>query len=498
MSEIVEVSISRARPFEQPCDALVVFLPEKEQTEVFRNLDRHMKEALSAVVREEQFRGKVGDTVLYHTSNTIGARRVILTGCGKKQECTEEILRRAAAVAATVARNAACARLAFTVPSISKLEPVRISQAILEGALLASYRFLKFKTKEEDIQPNRKFDEFILLAGDKGSGYQKAAERARFFAEATCFARDLVNEPANTLNPAVLSTLAAKISKEAGLGIRVLEKDELKKLGAGAILGVGAGSSTPPRLIELLYKSPKKTARKLALVGKGITFDSGGLSLKPSKNMESMKSDMAGAAAVLSAMRVISQIQPAFDVLGILCVAENMPSGSAIRPGDVLHAMNGKTIEIINTDAEGRLVLADGLSWAVRQGATEIVDLATLTGACVIGLGPYIAGVMGNDADLIQKIIEAGQAVGESFWELPVPKDYEFMIKSDIADIKNLSINSEAGAIQGALFLQEFIGNAKWAHLDIAGPSWYEKEFFHVSKNGTGFGVRTLLQFLSK
>jgi leucyl aminopeptidase len=214
--------------------------------------------------------------------------------------------------------------------------------------------------------------------------------------------------------------------------------------------------------------------------------------------METMKCDMAGAAAVLSTMRALSVLRPKFDVVGILCAAENMPSGSAIRPGDVLRAMNGKTIEVVNTDAEGRLVLADGISWAVKQGATEIIDLATLTGACIIGLGPYVAGAMSNDQGLTDRVIDAGRQVGEPIWQLPVPEEYEFMVKSEIADIKNLAANSEAGAIQGALFLKEFIGEAKWVHLDIAGPAWNEKDFYHTPKNGTGFGVRTLLQFLSK
>ena len=246
-------------------------------------------------------------------------------------------------------------------------------------------------------------------------------DRAVIYAQATWLARDLVNEPPNSLNPEVLADIAKKIAKEKKLGIKILEKGELEKLGAGAILGVGMGSKVPPRLIQLTYNSGKKNAPKIALVGKGITFDSGGLSLKPSKAMETMKCDMAGSAAVLCAMSVLSELKPNCDVIGILCAAENMPSGSAIRPGDVLHAMNGKSIEIINTDAEGRLVLADGLAWVSRQKPDEIIDLATLTGACVIGLGPHIAGAMGNDAQLIGRIMEAGKEVGESFWALPVP-----------------------------------------------------------------------------
>ena len=295
----------------------------------------------------------------------------------------------------------------------------------------------------------------------------------------------------------MLEEKARQVAREAGLECKVIQADELKKMGAGAILGVGIGSITPPRLIILTYRPKKKTSRKIALVGKGITFDSGGLSLKPAKSMETMKCDMAGAAAVLSTMRMLPYLKPNAQVTGILCAAENMPSGTAIRPGDVLTAMNGKTIEVLNTDAEGRLVLADGLSWAEKNGATEIIDLATLTGACIVGLGPYIAGIMGNDPGLVQKVTHAGDEVGETFWELPIPDDYKPMLKSDIADIKNVATTGEAGAIQGALFLLNFIDKAKWVHLDIAGPAWSDKGFHYISKNATGFGVRTLLQHLS-
>ncbi len=498
MSLDIDVKISEGQPASERCDALVLFVVERarKQSDLFQAVDRKLKKALSVVLKEERFQGKLGETILFHCRGGIGAKNVILTGIGKAVDINEEMFRRASASAIQAARKAACARVAFTVSAGDKVDPTSASRSILEGALLGAYRFLKFKTKQEDIEPAKKIKSVTLLA-PKTPAIQEAAKLAHLFVDAAYRARDLVNEPPNTLNPAVLAEIATAVAKEKGLGVRVIEAPELEKLGAGAILGVGSGSHVPPRLIELSYSSGKKNARKVALVGKGITFDSGGLSLKASKFMESMKCDMAGAAAVLCAMSALSQIKPDCDVIGVLCAAENMPSGSAIRPGDVLHAMNGKTIEIINTDAEGRLVLADGLSWAVKQGATEIIDLATLTGACVIGLGPYIAGAMGNDSDLSKRIVNAGSAVGESYWELPIPNEYEFMVKSDIADIKNLAQNSEAGAIQGALFLREFIGNTKWVHLDIAGPAWYEKEFFHIPKNGTGFGVRTLLQYLS-
>lgn len=499
MIQEIHVSASGAAPEEVSGDALIVFVPEKgtEPFRDFRAIDQKLKKALSSVIKEERFQGKPGDSLVYHTSGHIRASRIILAGLGKKDKWNEEGFRRAAATGALAARNAAASRVVFSLPSETGVSIEAVAGAVVDGALLATYKFTKFKTSEDEIEPEKRIESIVLLA-DSPSAVHPAVSRSKLFAEATCFARDLVNEPANELNPEVLEAIARKAAREAGLGFRVLEAPELKKLGAGAILGVGAGSRIPPRLIQLTYQSGKKKARKVALVGKGITFDSGGLSLKPSKYMETMKCDMAGAAAVLATMRALPKIKPDVDVVGVLCAAENMPSGSAIRPGDVLTAMNGKTIEVINTDAEGRLVLADGLSWVVKQGAREIIDLATLTGACIIGLGPYIAGVMSNDAKITQSVIQAGSAVGELFWELPVPEDYDFMIKSDIADIKNLAPNSEAGATQGAMFLKEFVGDAKWAHLDIAGPAWYEKDFFYNRKNGSGFGVRTLLQYLSK
>jgi leucyl aminopeptidase len=500
MNFAIKLNLSPAKTWDESCDALVLFVPEKEKDHfaIFKEVDRRLNGVLSGLLKEEHFIPKIGSFIVYHVAEGLKAKRVILTSVGKIEDVSDESFRRASAVASSAARNAACSHVAFALPQHKKIKESRMVAVVAEGALLGCYRFLKFKTKEEEIQPKKRVERISILAA-KNPANQKSVDRAVLFAEATYLARDLVNEPPNLLNPEVLENIARKIAKEKKLAIKVLEKEDLEKLGAGSILGVGMGSKVPPRLIQLTYSSGKKNAPKVALVGKGITFDSGGLSLKPSKAMESMKCDMAGSAAVLCAMSALPHLKPNCDVVGILCAAENMPSGSAIRPGDVLRAMNGKSIEIINTDAEGRLVLADGLAWVSRQNPDEIIDLATLTGACVIGLGPHIAGAMGNDERMIDRIVDAGKEVGESFWPLPVPTtDYDFMVKSDIADIKNLAQNSEAGAIQGALFLREFIGNAKWVHLDIAGPAWYEKDFFQIPKNGTGFGVRTLLQYLSE
>lgn len=505
MSMQMQIQITDQKPVEAKSDALVVFVGADKDAEfsaAFREVNGKLEGRLGALLNDEQFHGKTGEVLVYHVpADVLPARRLIVAGLGKLEEVDEESLRRASAAAVLSARNAACSRVTIAAPAELKLDAGRVLEAVLEGATLSTYRYLKFKTREEEIEPKKKVDSLTVLApsgGSSGEGREALLEKIRTYSDATFFCRDLVNEPANALNPKVFADIAASVAKESGLEYRVLEADELEKLGAGSILGVGKGSQVPPRIIQLHYSCGRPNAPKIALVGKGITFDSGGLSLKPSKHMETMKSDMAGAAAVLATLRALPKTRPSCDVYGIICAAENMPSGSATRPGDVLKAMNGKSIEVINTDAEGRLVLADGLSWAVKQGVEQIVDLATLTGACIIGLGPYIAGAMGNDPELLKQIREAGAGVGERYWELPIPEDYDFMIKSDIADIKNLAANSEAGAIQGALFLREFVDDTKWVHLDIAGPSWLEKDFYYIPKNATGFGVRTLLEFLSR
>ena len=422
MSFGIKVNLSSAKAWEQPCDALVLFVPEKEKDyfSIFKEVDQRLKGALTSVLKEEYFIPKIGSQIVYHVSEGLKAKRVILTSIGRIEDASEESFRRASAVASNAARNAACAHVAFALPASKKVKESRMVAVAAEGALLGCYRYLKYKTKEEEIQPKKKIAQVTILSG-KNRTNQKAMDRAVIYVQATWLARDLVNEPPNSLNPEVLADIAKKIAKEKKLGIKILEKEELEKLGAGAILGVGMGSKVPPRLIQLTYNSGKKNAPKIALVGKGITFDSGGLSLKPSKAMETMKCDMAGSAAVLCAMSALSELKPNCDVVGILCAAENMPSGSAIRPGDVLHAMNGKSIEIINTDAEGRLVLADGLAWVSRQKPDEIIDLATLTGACVIGLGPHIAGAMGNDARLIRSHYGRGKSSGRIFLGLAGP-----------------------------------------------------------------------------
>jgi leucyl aminopeptidase len=322
--------------------------------------------------------------------------------------------------------------------------------------------------------------------------------RGESLASATNFARDLVNEPAGTLTPPRMAEIAQEAARAAGIDVTVLGPEEMRSMGMGGILGIGQGSHNPPRLVHLVYRPAAAPVRRVALVGKGLTFDSGGLSLKTADGMETMKCDMAGAATVLATLCALPEFGPAVEVHGVLGLAENMPGGAAIRPGDVVRIMNGKTVEVRNTDAEGRVVLADCLSFVSRlDGVDTAVDLATLTGACVVALGPMACGVMGNDRSLVDEVLRSAEAAGEAMWPLPLYPEYREHLRSDVADIKNTGIRW-GGAITAALFLQEFVRDGlRWAHLDIAGPAFGEKEYSYLSKGGSGVGVRTLLHMLT-
>jgi leucyl aminopeptidase len=323
------------------------------------------------------------------------------------------------------------------------------------------------------------------------------ARRGDIFGRATWFARDLVNGPANEVHPTHLARVAATVAKEAGLELRVLDRAECQKLGMGAFLGVAAGSAQPPRFLHLTYAPGGRRRKRVAIVGKGITFDSGGLDLKSADSMLRMKDDMSGAAAVLGVMRALPSLKPPVEVHGLIAATENMPSGGALRPGDVLRAMNGTTIEVGNTDAEGRLTLADAIGYAVsRVDADEIVDLATLTGACVVALGPLCTGLFASDARLAERLLAAGEAAGERIWQLPLIDEYREHLRSDVADVNNVGPRG-GGAITAALFLREFAGDRPWAHLDIAGPAFVEKDTPLAPKGATGCAVRTILTYLT-
>ena len=427
------------------------------------------------------FEGNVGETMVVPSSG--GGLTVVAVGAGKPEKVTGEVVRKAAA--AFVKAVWKDDRAAFALPS--GWDP----QALAEGAALASYRYTRYKSDPKACRL-----ETLLVLNDGGAEAAAALERGARLAAAVALARDLINEPAADLTPQRLADVAAEIvEREGGLDLTVLDEAAIAAERLGGLLGVAAGSTVPPRLIELVYDPPKAVAT-VALVGKGITFDSGGLSIKPADGMETMKTDMSGAAAVLAAMSTLPAFGPPVKVIGIVPASENMPGGSATKPGDVLRIRNGKTVEVLNTDAEGRLVLADGLSLAVEAGVDAILDLATLTGACKVALGPRIAGLMGNHEGWQGQVRSAADRAGEAVWPLPLPDEYRKSIDSDVADLKNIGGGRWGGALTAGLFLREFVGDVPWAHLDIAGPARSEDDEGYTTKGGTGFGVRTIVETL--
>jgi leucyl aminopeptidase len=431
---------------------------------------------------QRRFEGKPGQAqALLADDGTT----VIALGVGDKEKVGPDQLRRAAA---TLARQAG--RGGHVATTLLAAAPsARNSVAVVEGLGLASYRYGGAPKRRQDAD-KEKADRFTVVGAD-----QSDVDRAAAGVLATCRARDWVNRPPRDLTPRELARLTEQAAKAAGVKVDVWDERKIASERLGALMGVAAGADEPPRLIRLEHRAAKK-APTIHLVGKGITFDSGGLSLKPPASMMTMKCDMGGAAAVINATLGLAAIAVPVNVVCWAAVTENMPSGTAIHPGDVLTARNGKTIEVLNTDAEGRLVLADALSLAVEEGADAIVDVATLTGAQRVALGDGVAAIMGSDADLVRKVIDAGAVAGEPFWELPLEASYRKQIDSEVADLKNISGIPAAGTIIAGLFLKEFAGERPWAHLDIAAPAYIESEDAWLTKGATGWGTRTLIELV--
>jgi leucyl aminopeptidase len=491
----MNVSVSGEPLATVAADAIVVgvYADDKKLREPALRIDESTGGALAGVLAAEKFQGKAGHVTHLHTNGRLRASRVVAVGLGKRAETTAEALRRAAAAGLRRARDLGARSVAIEVLG-DRLPTRQRAQAVVEGGILGTYTFDRYKREKSDKQV-----ESLQVIEPDGRQRREAAEgvrRGEVFAAATWFARDLVNAPANDVHPTHLARVAAEIAKEAGLDLQILERADCKKLGMGAFLGVAAGSEQPPKFIHLAYTPAGRRRRKIAVIGKGITFDSGGLDLKSAEGMLRMKDDMSGGAAVLGIMRALPALKPAVEVHGLIAATENMPSGAAIRPGDILRAMNGTTIEIGNTDAEGRLTLADAICYAAQKiDADEIVDMATLTGACVVALGPLCSGLFANDQGLADRLLAAAETAGERLWQLPLIDEYREHLKSDVADLNNVGPRG-GGAITAGLFLKEFAGDRPWAHLDIAGPAFVEKDTPLAPKGGTGHAVRTILTYL--
>ncbi len=457
---------------------------------VAADVDAALGGMISQLVREGEVKGKRNETTLIHTLGRLPSPRVLVVGLGKRDAFDGRILRNAFAVAARQVRRAGAESVAVTVDPLLGTDAGTTAQAIVEGMTLGLYTFTRHKKPPEE---ERDLHELILLAPDGSQeAVENGVERGRIGAEATNWARDLANEPANFMTPSDLAERAQQVAEELGLECEVFERPEIEEMGMGAFLGVAQGSRQPPKLIVLHYRGGAPDGPTLGLVGKGITFDSGGISIKPSQGMQEMKSDMTGGAEAIATVRALAQLKAKVNVTAVVPATENMPGGSAQRPGDVVQAMNGTTIEVLNTDAEGRLILADALCYATRLGLSPIVDVATLTGAMTVTLGNVAFGAMTNSEGLYRRINEAAEAAGERVWELPLFEEYREKLDSDVADIKNIS-GGGAGTIIGGFFLKEFVGDVPWAHLDIAGVDQRDEVKGIFIKGASGTGVRTLI-----
>jgi leucyl aminopeptidase len=477
----VKISLQNRNESSIPCDVLILLLTEGKGVRPYKDIDTSVDGLLSRVVSSREFEGKQNQVALLHTQKMIRPRRILLVGLGKV--ITREILRQAGGTASGFLNSKGIRDIAISTKVMSKTKLMPTD--FLEGFLLANYRFTRYKKEK-----NKKgFREITMLSGES---LKKQIKQSGIIASAALFARDLVNTPANDMTPSSLVRAARSLKK---VSVKVIEKREAEKLGMGAFLSVAKGSAEPAKFIVISYR--KKNIRPIVLIGKSITFDSGGISLKPSQGMEKMKYDMAGGAAVLGVLKACSELNLPLHVIGILPATENLPGGSASKPGDVVTAMEGKTVEIISTDAEGRMALADAIGYAKRFKPSAIIDIATLTGACVIALGGEAIAMMGNDESLMKTVQRASEDTNERVWKMPLFEEYGEHIKSDIADLKN-SAGRGGALVTAGYFLKEFAGDTPWVHLDIAGIAWTEKDRPYIPQGATGVGVRLLLDFLMK
>jgi len=494
-----KIEYSKQSPAGVSVDTVAVFARKEEDRAVgLRDaaaIGGELGVDLDAELAAIGFDADVGSVARIPTRGKANAAILLVSGIGKASDVTLETLRRAAG---TAARNATKnSRLAVVVPgdAVEGAEEEALASAVTEGVGLGAYAFTRYRTKAADLPS---LEDVAVLAGEglTAAAVKRGVAAGEVLVRATSLARDLVNTSPSDKRPPALAERISELAASAGLNVKVMDEKALAKGGFGGILGVGQGSSAPPRLVELSY-DPLRSHGHVVLVGKGITFDSGGLSLKPSQSMATMKSDMSGAAAIVAAMTALKDAGVRTKVTGLVALAENMPSGTAIRVSDVLVHRGGKTVEVMNTDAEGRLVMADALAYGSEMKPDALIDVATLTGAQIVALGNRIAAVMGSDEELVAALRAAGEASGEPVWPLPLPADYAEQLKSPVADLKNIGSPNQAGSIIAGLFLKEFTNGTPWAHLDIAGPAFSaDGDGFYTPKGGTGAGVRILVRYL--
>jgi leucyl aminopeptidase len=457
--------------------------------------DSPLPAAVAGLLEAEDFRGRAKQSLLLYPRGAVAPSRLLLLGLGKREAVSAETVRQAGALAAQKAQELQAAAFTMGADGAIPLAPEVTAQAFAEGIELGAYRYNRYRT---GLTPEQRFAVEGVTVFVSGAEEQVRAgiTRGQAVARAVAFARDLANGPGNAITPAVLGEEALALGERLGLKVTVLDKAELTAQGFGGILAVGQGSANEPRFILMEHGSAAAGKPTICLVGKGITFDSGGISIKPADGMDNMKMDMGGAAAVFGAMHAAAELKLPLHVVGIVCSAENMPGASAFRPGDIVTTLSGQTVEVLNTDAEGRIVLADGLHYAKRYNPAAVVDLATLTGAIMVALGPHAVGMMGSSQELADRLSRAGETSGERVWQLPLWDEYREMVKSEIADVKN-SVGRPGGAITAGAFLAAFAGDLPWVHLDIAGTAWVDRpaKAYH-SRGATGVGVRLLTELL--
>lgn len=498
----VQVSANHYGKVEAEAIAVAVFKDEKADEDILKELDGLTRGVVRSVLGSEELKGKEGETVYMHLPERDkpgpGPRRLLLLGAGPREDYKAGQVAQLAGTAVRYLRSRGVKTVGL-VPR-SELDPERTAEAAVEGAVMGLFEPDKYRTVEKEKRTIERLS--VLMEGADEDALRRGAERGRIIGESANFTRELANEPGGYMTPTDMAERAKEMAAQFDLSIDVLDEQRMEQEGMGLLLGVSRGSDEPAKLIILKYVPEhggdgENGKDLLALVGKGITFDSGGISLKPGENMELMKYDMTGGATVLGVMRAVAQLKPPIPVLGVIPSSENLPSGKATKPGDVLKSMAGKTVEVINTDAEGRLILSDAIAYARKLGATQVIDMATLTGAVSIALGDVNTAILGTDQELIDRVIAVGREVGEKFWQLPLDREYTRQIKSDIADIKNVG-GRKAGTITAAAFLKEFADGISWAHLDIAGTAWGDEAKPYRAKGPTGIAVRTLINYITR
>jgi leucyl aminopeptidase len=499
----VKVSVQRAELHKIKTDMLCVgvFSDSKKLDDTNRLLDKKIGASAEKIIKLGDFKGEEHTTEVLYTAGKIAAQRLMLVGLGERKKVTLDTLRDAASCAAYKAAALNIKRLSLALHKAfeNKLDTVEMGRVCAEGAYFGSFRYDEYVTKTEDTGPDKLMIDIVEPDQKEAAKLNKGCAAGIIVGRAQNLARTLSNRPGNVINPPTLAAEAMKLARQTkGLKCTVLNEKAMQKKNMGGILAVGSGSKSAPRFIILQYNGAGKSGRlpTVALVGKAITFDSGGISIKPAANMEAMKLDKSGGIAVMATLKAAAELKLPLNLYGLIPSAENLPSATSYRPGDIITTASGKTVEIQNTDAEGRMILCDALNYAVRQKCDIIIDIATLTGACVVALGQYMAGLFGNDDGLIKKLQKAAQDSGERVWYMPSGDDYAKEMKSKIADLKNIG-SKWGGACTAAAFLGQFVDKAKWAHLDIAGMDVFEHSTSCSAEGSTGFGVRLLTAFLA-